>query len=312
MRTKYFFFSFVISTFICLQLQADTSLDLARFEVWFQILEKPLATSNQPEAALDALLNEPRSRIASFNLQALGRLYEGLSPSFSTFRSDFKFLEDGLGQIDKWKTLKNNKNLKAARQKFASDLKTFKWIGKGQSPQLKKNRNLIKKILKNQDETRGALLQQLINQLTQIQENEFDLSQLEEGNGLHELRRKIRWFMIEAQVLNGLIQFKASNSCPITAFRQLMQQPIAQSKYAVLNENPDENQLCRITSCYFVGLAQAVEDFGQLKDQAEGLIGNTKSDQTPDALREQAEVFYQSLIETNVFPKLSSEIKKCL
>ena len=59
------------------------------------------------------------------------------------------------------------------------------------------------------------MAKRLGNQLSRIARTEFDLSKLEEGNGLHELRRELRWFLIEVQVLNGLVQFKPGRRCPI-------------------------------------------------------------------------------------------------
>lgn len=59
------------------------------------------------EEIIYKLVKTPEARIAAFNLQALGKLYIPYDALFAKMQSDFKQIEDGIGQVSKWQDLQN-------------------------------------------------------------------------------------------------------------------------------------------------------------------------------------------------------------
>ena len=287
--------------------------EIERFDVWLNILQKSTEGAKNGEKAVEKLKDNPQSRIAAFNLQALGKLYGAVSPDFDMLKKEFKKIEDGLGTIDKWNSIGNDKNKEKATKKFAQLLEKEHWIDEGKSSKINQIRNDLQSALKNLKNSDDKLIAQLDAQLEHIESTSFDFSILEAGNGLHEYRRQIRWFMIESQVLNGLITFnKEQKSCPIEEYEELLSLPIAESKYSTLASNPGLKKTCEITQCYFVAMSDAVEKLGKLKDKAEMAIGNTTSDQTPTELIAEAQKISDQIHSTRLIKKLRSEIANCL
>src|SRR5262249_7023703 len=122
-------------------------------------------------------------------------------------------------------------------------------------------------------EDRRDLLDALEKQLRRVSDNDFDLSRLEANHGLHELRPSLRWFMIEAQALNGFISFRPdSEACPAAEYSSGVRERIAAIdpgavKYLPLPESSLENDPCRLSRCLYEGIALAVTDLGAIKDQ---------------------------------------------
>lgn len=291
---------------------AAQSAQMERFSIWIDILEKPLSSAKDSTDALDGLLNETSARISAFNLQALGKLYAATNPDFEFIRNNFKKIEDNLGAIDKWKTLKNEKQLKAAKTKFKSLLVKEKWFGKDESPRLKEIRKNLKVLLNKVGPSNKDILTSILIQTDELENAVFDFSNLEEGNGLHEFRRKVRWITIEAQVLNGLIQFDPEQACKYPNLEALLSQPVATSKYATLKINSNEKNPCLISRCAYLGLADSVNKFGAMKDSAEQLIGNTESDKTPIDIQQQADDLFADLKSKDIFNLFKNELQQCL
>lgn len=287
--------------------------DMQRFNVWIDILEKSLSNAADGATAVKNLQNDPRARIAAFNVQALGKLYENIDPDFAIAKIEFQKIEDGLGLIDKWEKIKNKKNKKQATKDFANLLEKENWIKAGAESRISIIKSKLEKQIAKLQESDSDLLRLLVDQLHKIEKTDFNFSILEKGNGLHEYRRQIRWFMIEAQVLNGLLTFQADrNSCPLKEFEPLISLPIAESKYSQLNKNDQLKVTCEVSPCLIYALSDAVEKLGQIKDKAEKAIGNTKSDKTPKALAKDAEQVYRLIDSTRLLNILSKEIKSCL
>ena len=294
-------------------MSAVAAQDLQRFEIWMDILQKSTDGAFNGITAVENLKANPKSRIAAFNLQALGLLYSKVDPQFTVLKKEFKKIEDGLGQIDKWNNIGNDKNKAKATKKFADQLEKEGWNKAGDNSKIGKIKKDLKQALKSLPDSDSLLVAQLVKDLAFIDSTSFNFSILETGNGLHEFRRQIRWFMIESQVLNGLITFRnPSVSCGITEYDELLSLPIAKSKYSSLTSNPALQKTCPISQCYFVALSDAVEKLGALKDKAEMAIGNTTSDTTPPDLAKAAQEISDQIHATRLLKILQSEIGMCL
>ncbi len=291
---------------------AATRAQESRFTQWLDVLEKPLSSSDKKSEAVEALLTEPSARIAAFNLQALGRLYSDKDDGFVKLRFKTKELEDALGAVDKWTTLRNRNKLAKAKKALAKVLKDGDWYGDGKSPRIKKFREFLDKFeWPSEKKDMKYVVSHLIEQLKRIDGTKYDMSILEHGNGLHELRRELRWFLIEARIANGPVTFKGGRSCPIEAYTELLSEP-DDGKFSRLPENAAlEIQPCRISQCLFLGVNKMVNKLGDYKDEAEQSIGTSSSDKVPAQLREKAERKYSDMVENGLLPALIKELKEC-
>ncbi|MGZ5279513.1 MAG: hypothetical protein ACXWC9_06205 [Pseudobdellovibrionaceae bacterium] len=317
------FVSLVIS--ISISASADGKAQKARFEPWLKILEASINSSSNPNKVAEELL-KGENRIAAFNLQALGKVYLNQDAQFSEqIRVNFKALEDAIGEYDKWNKIaeksakeKDKKRVEKAKEKFVNMLKKEKWINAGSEGKLEEIRNAIKKYkwLSYADD-KQQIIQDLVTQLENLDQTSFDLSRLEktdsDGNGLHELRREIRWLMIEMRVLNGLIQFKEDPSiCSVPEFAEFFKTPLASSKYSTLPADVLEKDPCRIEQCLFLGLSKSVNTLGEIKDAAEQDSEARKEDRVPKDLLKTAEIAYDELKNTQVFSKLGKNLRQCI
>ena len=82
---------------------AENDLQSKRFTRWTHVLSQALDTENLDEAA-DNLVRG-LSRLAAFNLQALGRVYQHVDKDYfkKSIRNEFKLMEDSIGEFKKWR-----------------------------------------------------------------------------------------------------------------------------------------------------------------------------------------------------------------
>lgn len=304
----------------------------ARFAAWTEEMRPSLGTGLTGQAAADALLQAAGARISTFNLQALGRLYEQFDPYFKDLRKDFKELEDRLGAYDKWSSILAKAEQNGASAQTIADLKQKrldahtklvttlvdrKWAPvDGSTPRFDAMQSwLDTHTWPPYLEEKAILMERLAGALRTIDGTTFDMSRLEEGNGLHELRRQVRWFAIEARVLNGLITFRPDNAdCPVAAFAPLVDLPIASSKYSKLPLAATETSPCLISRCLFLGLVDFINELGQLKDKAEVIVNTTQPedpDQVPPTIRTKAEQLETQLRASGGLLALADQIDQC-
>lgn len=296
----------------------------ARFEVWLRVLEKTLASSRNPAEVAEALLSDD-NRIAAFNLQALGKIYTPQKNTFSKLvRQSFKDLEDGIGEYDKWKKIskksgssRDQAKAEEAKKSFAQMLVKENWLPLNSNSRTRQVREFLSDFAwESYSDDKEQVLKVLVDQLEKLQATRYDVSRLEkrdgDGNGLHELRREIRWLMIEARVLNGLVQFKADPSCSVPELEPLLRSEVAKSRYATLPASALEKEPCFIEQCLFVGLAQNVNQLGAVKDAAEQNQQSRESDTVLGQNLRAAQDIYKQIQRTDVFNKLSQNINACL
>ncbi len=315
-------YTFIMKKHICIILgllitttvfaQEKSAYQMARFNQALDSIETLLKSDQDAEKVVRNMIDSSDGRIAAFNLQALAKIYAKQNDLFGTLRKDFKTIEDGIGTADKWIKLKNKEKEKKAVSDFAVVLRKEEWSVAGTSPKMQKIRNDLQNYAwPTPAQDRQFILGQLGLDLEKIKATAYDFSKLEEGNGLHEFRREVRWFTIKARVLNGLFKFKAGNACPVEELKPLLSLPIATSKYAQLPANPSEKNTCAITQCLFVDMASIVESVGAIKDEVEQLIGNTGSDETPEKLRKKVEAIYDSFKSRDTLTRLGVDLKSC-
>ncbi len=301
-----------LSYHVTAQTSDGSVYQMTRFEKSLSALEKLFTSDKDLDKVISNLIESSDGRISAFNLQALGRIYSEQDSLFAAFRSDFKSIEDNIGKIDKWNSLKNKAKEEKAIKEFSDILKKNRWSVNGTSPKLEKIRSDLKKYSwPSAAQDRQFILTQLVDDLDSLNTTAYNFSKLETVDGLHEFRREVRWVTMKARVLNGALVYKPGTACPVEELKNIINQPIASSKYAQLPTNPAEKNSCQITQCLFVDMASIVEQIGAIKDEVEQQIGNTDSDTTPENLRIKAEKVYDAFKARNTLSRLATDIKSC-
>lgn len=285
-----------------------------RFEIWIQDLKSSMTLSTDVEVVVEQLVKS-EARNATFHIQGLARLYQHQDVKFNTLWADVKELEDGIGEYDKWKTLDATKGKQAKKDLFRLLAKRG-WSQNGQSPKL----DAISAELRaynwdNYPGDRAYVLERLKVHLDLLVRTDYDVTRLEledgDGNGLHELRREVRWFLIEAKALNGMIAYDASPTCSVSEYTELLESRWGTHKYAKFIRGAHEVDPCFVEKCLILGLVKSVDGLGNLKDGAEEDKVSREADRVPPDLVPAALGLYREMKETRVFSRLSENVGRC-
>ncbi len=305
-----------------------TSKAYGRFASWLDSIRTTLSQYQDVNKAA-AELHKSDVRSHAFHLQALAKLYQSEKKQFREMRSAFKQLEDGIGGVDMWSDVlkygqKNNApkekmqqiadKLQGATWELASTLRDGGWLDMGEGTVPYYQQWLQEYDFGSYRQDRTRLLTEFQNQLRELEKTQYDVGILEEGNGLHELRRSVRWFVIGARSTNGLIQHRTdANDCPAPALAKLVTMPVARSKYAALPDGAGEREPCRISQCLFLSLVDMVAVLGDIKDEAERRNNTAAeySDEVPEDLRGQAQSVYDAFRQTQAGKSLRAQLKEC-
>jgi hypothetical protein len=302
----------------------------ARFEAWLDPIRQGLNSSSTGSAAVKKLGTITPARVAAFNLQALGRLYSAEDPEFREIAAAFKGLEDGIGQVDKWNNIlaaaeergEPDKELKRLRDKikeaeadFVSYLDSEGWMpGTSSKAKFRQIESfLANRVWQSDKKDREMLLGQILKRLKRIRDTDFDMTKLEEGDGLHEFRRQLRWFLIEARVLDGLMVFRDNKKdCSIKDYAGLVDEPISESKYSQLPPSQFNVDACKISQCLFLGFVATVDDIGKIKDkiEADNNIGG-ETDEVPEKYRTKAEEILKDFEKRGAAREIIKQVEKC-
>jgi len=301
----------------------EADAPLARFAPYLKTLRSALESGQSTDQIAQTLLSSGRP--ASFSLQALCRLYEKENDTFKSLRDDFKGLEDGIGQFDKWNGIyqtavsqhKDQATLDRLKAQSDSALTTFSqmlsskgWISaNAATPSLAaKHEAWLKSYAwKPRADDRKAVLTHLSKELDDLATTPYDMKILEVGNGIHELRRDLRWVLIEQLGLNGMITLNPA-TCAIPAYAAL---PVS-DRYTQLRSSALEPSPCQVDACVVAAAAKAVSDLGNLKDQAEEEVNiNGDADVVPVRLQPQAQAFYSELTTNKLFEVYKTQIDAC-
>jgi hypothetical protein len=310
---------------------------VARFQPYTQTLRDGLTAGGDVDAAVSQLMG---ARPAAFSLQALCRLYapdggdgDPGYRSFEEWKSAFKAIEDAIGQIDKWQSIVDDAQsqldsattpeekqhaeevLKQAQDTLAGKFDAFKaelasdaerWRSSDgtESPRLDEFDEFLADFhWKTRAGDRGVILDSMLAEFADLSEG-YDMTQLE--GGLHELRRDLRWPLIEQKALNGMITVKSS--CSVDN-EQIKNAP-SDGRYDVLPEAREGT--CQLDKCIVSAAANYVERFGNLKDEIEVYI-NTHGggDSVPDQFRADAQAIYDDLESSGLIDVYAEQLKAC-
>jgi hypothetical protein len=256
----------------------------ARFQKFLHPLKEILnnaATVNNPSPFLFA----SKARDIFFRLEGLCRLYRGLHNKklFDRLNDDFKEIEDALGVIDYYDAFEKEfqklqtlppafltyfiEGRNRAQEELNKLLSKKKWISKRSGMINEIESEILKAEWLEPGEERIAIGEFLIKQIgnftSQYEKGILHFKDIE--SGLHEFRRKLRWFSIYALVLNGLIQLKKSG-IEDAGLKKYLQPEIINSPFNILPEPLQDVQPFYIHDQLFYAMSWVINETGKLKD----------------------------------------------
>lgn len=111
---------------------------------------------------------------------------------------------------------------------------------------------------------RRYLCGEMARELLDIGQSDLDMDELEDG--LHELRRDMRWFPIYLTALDGFAMLDDGLN-PIPEYAPLLQDPAAGSPYARLASSPEEPVPVRLSRSLYIADTVHIAELGELKDR---------------------------------------------
>jgi hypothetical protein len=295
---------------------------IARFAPYITTLKTALESGQPMEQIAQSLLASGRP--AAFGLQALCRVYEEMDPKFATLRNDFKGLEDGIGDYDKWDSIyqaavaekkdqptldRLKKQRDDAQAAFEAMLTAKKWLtGAGVVSHISEVETFVHDYRwKARKADRTIVLTHLLEEVGNIQSTKYDMTILENGNGLHELRRDIRWVLFEMLGLNGMVVNETQNACPAPGYSSLTDAGKFNLKSTTTEPKP-----CEISVCLLAAASKAVSAIGDVKDEAEQeVVINGDPDVVPVALQPKAQALYDDLLKNDLFGEYVTQLNAC-
>jgi hypothetical protein len=259
-------------------------------------LLQPDATDVPVETLGDSLI-DGKARNQLFRLESLLRLYGRAFPDLEQYLRAVKEVEDGLGAYSYAAD-----SLNFARDRFAKENQT-------QAPDARRSveQGQLLEALARKERTARAVLGKLLERTTlasdlaelrlvvrssfvgwgpskdlayvsrelqrvlrNVRDDRLDFDLLEDG--IHEFRRRLRWFPMQIDSLDGLILVRDDppGACPVPALEGLAGSAAARHRYANPSLRFPATHPCTISRCLLWQVSKTVRDIGHLKDQVQG------------------------------------------
>jgi hypothetical protein len=229
------------------------------------------------------------ARTPFFMLEGLAKLYGGIhnTRKFGKLKKQFKFVEDGLGQIDYYNWLSaafdKKKQIPAACRKYIKMQSAQKsaqlnellndkgWLSKDHR-RIKKISGKLDKIewMKSAGEAKAisAYYEVYIASVTEfVAGTNYRFDNVE--SDVHELRRRLRWLSIYPQALQGVIQYAADTE-PAAHLKKYLTSEIVSSPFNKLPDAGNNTSFVYLDRNIFLALSWMIDKLGKLKD--EGLL----------------------------------------
>ena len=318
----------------------------SNFLVYIDSLRKLLlspACKNKPAE----VLYQKNARTILFRLEALSRIGRSIygKKIFKEVYEAFKLMEDGLGAIEYYDEFFTEFSLnKSLPKKF---LNFYSTGIKSETDKLNKDiaennfctDEFIKKtiLLVNNikwlpaNEERNSFIDFMIKQCRKIREDldSGDLNFIDLENGLHEVRRKIRWLSIYAAVVNGIIQLK-KNKIKNSGFKNYLTPEVINLPFNIMPPPIKGIKSIYIQSDNFYALSWLINELGAIKDEGLRVLSVVealkelnlsdknsfkktilKNSRSVDILCETAEKIVDEFVYTNgVLDKIERDLKR--
>jgi hypothetical protein len=264
---------------------------------------EPLASFFQPEqghAELGTIadaLTEAKARNQFFRLESLLRLYRRAFPDFDKYLASVKQMEDGIGAYsyaadslkfaeDEFK--KENQGAPATPARSAEQQKVLDALRKKKATARVVFTKLVDRSPLSSDLTalRSQLSsnlagwparkdleyvnEELVRMLKDARDGRYNFNDLEDG--IHEYRRRLRWFPMMIDSLDGLIMLRDDppGACPVPSLEALAGTRAAKHRYSNPSLSFPATRPCTISRCLLWPVVKTVDDIGKLKDVAQG------------------------------------------
>lgn len=260
------------------------------------IFFQPEQSNAEFESTADALL-EDKARNQFFRLESLLRLYQRAFPDFEKYLAAVKEMEDGIGAysytVDALKFAegefkRENQRTAASPARLAEQENILEGLRKTEATARVAFTRLVDRSTLSAD--LPALRSQLDSSLTgwparrdleyvngelvrllkDVKDTRYNFNELEDG--IHEFRRRLRWFPMMIDSLDGLILLRddPKGACPVPALESLAGTRAATHRYSNPPLRYPASHPCTISRCLLWPVVKTVDEIGRLKDEAEG------------------------------------------
>jgi len=249
------------------------------------------------ETLVDSLIDGKAARNQLFRLESLLRLYRRAFPDLEKYRREVKELEDGLGDYafatdsvnfasDKF----NSENAtqapgaarKAQQERVLAGLEKKKVVARRVLTKLVEKSRLGADLPRLQSvvvsrfagwsasKDLAYVKVELQRSLKDVRDGRFDFNRLEDG--IHEFRRRLRWFPVLIDSLDGLILVRDDPpmACAVPALKTLAESDVAKHRYSNPPLRFPATRSCTISRCLLWQVVKTTNDIGNLKDDAQG------------------------------------------
>jgi len=259
-----------------------------RILTWLARVSAGFPRLDDPAALGDAVLRQDL-RSTLFHLEGILRLYRRRYAALDAPHQRVKALEDALGQLGGAVHLLElaqrlglaeparhwcDTQVDAARSELAEQLQAG-WLpgADGTIPLLRNTcEALVALDFEGYARDRRSLIKELRRWLKALAGTPLDMYVLQGNDGLHELRRQLRWLPLYAVSLDGLVVTSDRHN-PIEEYRALLTSEVAESPFARLPEPLREDRPIEISRSLFLAATQLISQLGELKDAGEDLEG---------------------------------------
>jgi hypothetical protein len=252
--------------------------------------------SESPATLRDRLI-DGTARTQLFRLESLLRLYGRAFPELDEHLRAVKEVEDGLGAYayavdslnfakDKFK--KENQAAAPDAIRKADQERMLEGLGKKEEAARRVLAKLLERTTLGSDlpELRSQMVSTLAGWsaardleyvngelqriLKNVRDGRFDFNKLEDG--IHEFRRRLRWFPMTIDALDGLVVVRddPAGACPVPALEALAGSGAARHRYANPALRFPATHSCAISRCLLWQVSRTIRDMGRVKDEAEG------------------------------------------
>lgn len=296
----------------------------------------------------DSLI-EGKARNQLFRLESLLRLYVRAFPDLEKYRSEVKDVEDGLGAYsfavdslsfakDKFKKENQAQAPNAARK--AEQDKVLEGLEKKKegarvvfaklaerSPldaELTELRSVVVSSFAGWSSSKDLAFanHELLRVLRNVRDGRFNFNLLEDG--IHEFRRRLRWFPMYIDSLDGLILLRDDppGACPVPGLETLAGSHAAKHRYANPALGFPATHPCTISRCLLWPVVKTVNDLGDIKDEAQGeaAVGSALDDDEVDVASSnkvapaqiaRAQAIRAELVSSRALDSLMAQLSSC-